>query len=156
MGGTIIISGEEYQITWYQLVLGYWHTHLILGICGAWKINSGIGKYITYITGAIKATWGSTSEYVRYTNVVHRVGNDTTGNRVKATAYLWHIPAHQSRIGGRTYQAISRKTLRTLKILNCRYSTWSKVAISHNIIAKAGQLTLNFSYLTSLISHTKC
>ena len=96
MGCTIIVCGEEYQITWNQLTTGYRHTNFILGICRAWKIDSCAGKHITHIAGAVKTARARATKYIRHTDVIHGIGNDTTGHRVKATTNLWHFSAHQS------------------------------------------------------------
>ena len=136
MGWTILIGREKYQVTWHQLCSRDWCTYLILSICCTWQIDTSIGKYIADIAGAVKPTRRCSAEYIRYTDIVHGISYNSSGDIVRTTAYLWHGTPHQGGIGGRTYQTICIQTSGTLERLDSLCCGRTEIPVCCYIVAK--------------------
>ena len=93
---------------------------------------------------AAKGVWNS--------NVLHGVRDHAANDVVRTAADLRHGFSKKCLICGRPYHPVDIKSLCCLKFLHRLCCCGAKVSICNNIITKAGQLSLNLGYVSSLIA----
>ena len=152
MRRTVLIRREEYEIAGHHLRRGDGIADIILCVRRAREIDARIGKYVAHKAGAVKSCGRRAAKGVRNSNVLHGVRDHAANDVVRTTADLRHGFSKKRLIRGRPYHSVDSKSLCRLEFLHCLCRCRTKVAVCNNVITKAGQLSLNLGYVSSLIA----
>ena len=149
---TISVRREEHEIARDKLVGRNGSTHLELLIRHARQIDAGVGEHITHIARAVKTARRRAAEYIRHTEILHRIRDDAARNIVRAAAHFRHTLAEKRRVRRRADEAVRLKAVRTLESLDRLCRCGAEIAVRRHVISKAGQPSLNLRYIASLVS----